>query len=483
MTTSPTASVLTGQTAPAAWIGTRRVESTIRLPVIDPYREIEIGTVGVADADLVDAVVTEAGRSLAAWSATAPATRADILDRTADLLEQRGAEIAATVSAEMGMPITLAAATQRDLPVSVLRSMAAATRAFAWSENIDGAVLHRVPAGIVAAITPWNMPVHQIVAKVAAALAAGCTVVLKPAEATPFDAELIRSCFIDAGVPAQGFAIVNGDGPTTGAALSAHPGLAHVSFTGSVRGGQAVARAAAGALTRTTLELGGKSPAVVLADADLATVIPKVFGSGLVNSGQACNATTRLILPAAHAGRIEELLVAAAGAARLGDPADPSTTHGPLASRIQTDRVLEHIATARESGARFVIGTGETEPSRGSDCFIAPIVLADLPPDAAAVREEIFGPVLVIQYYDDEAQAITLANDCQYGLSAEVWSGSTDHARAVAGELEVGQVKVNGVRTRMRPAVPFGGLKRSGYGRELGAVGLAEFTEIKAVMS
>ena len=285
MTASSTAPVITGQAAPAAWIGTRYVESGTRLPVIDPYRGIEIGTVGVADAAVVDEAVAEAGRSFADWSATEAATRADILDRTAELLERRGTEIAATVTAEMGMPITLALATQRDLPVAVLRSMAAATRAFAWSETIDGAILHRVPAGVVAAITPWNMPVHQIVAKVAAALAAGCAVVLKPSEATPFDARLIRSCFVDAGVPAQAFAIVNGDGPTTGAALSAHRGLAHVSFTGSVRGGQAVARAAAGALTRTTLELGGKSPAVVLPDADLDTVIPKVFASGLVNSG------------------------------------------------------------------------------------------------------------------------------------------------------------------------------------------------------
>ena len=481
MTLTPT--LPTNVRAPAALIGERRITGSGELMVTNPYTGTQLGSVAVADADLVDEAIRVAESALAAWSRTAPAQRAATLRRTADLVIERGAGIAGTVTAEMGMPITMALATQRDMPAAVLRAMAAAIEAFRWSEPVDGAELHRVPAGVVAAITPWNMPVHQIVAKVAAALGAGCPVVLKPSEATPYDAELIRGCFIDAGVPADAFAIVNGTGPITGAALTGAPGIAHISFTGSVRAGHAIAAAAATTLTRTTLELGGKSPAVVLPDGYLACVFPWVFASGLVNSGQACNATTRLVLPAAAAGDAERLLVQAAQQVRLGDPADPGTTHGPLSSLAHTERVLSQLGRARTDGARFVVGTGTRESATVSDCFIAPTVLADLPATAAAVREEIFGPVLVIQYYDDEADAIQIANDTEYGLSAEVWSASGEHAREVARELEVGQVKINGVRTRERPAVPFGGMKNSGYGRELGAVGLAEFTEIMAVMS
>jgi acyl-CoA reductase-like NAD-dependent aldehyde dehydrogenase len=327
------------------------------------------------------------------------------------------------------------------------------------------------------------MPVHQIIAKAAAAVVAGCSIVLKPAEQTPYDALRIGELFLEAGAPAGLFSVVTGTGPVTGAALAAHPALDRLSFTGSVRGGRAVAAAAAQTLTRTSLELGGKSPAVVLPDADFERAIPAVLGSGLVNSGQACNATTRLLIAHHQAAEAEELLADAARNVVLGDPRDPATTHGPLVSRAQREAVLGHIAGARAQGGRLITGTGAASTASPTGWFVDPTVIVGLPEDAHAVREEIFGPVIVVQTYTDVDDAVRIANDSDYGLSAEVWSDDPAQARAVAARLRVGQVKINGVRTRTRPLVPFGGMRDSGYGRELGAHGIEEFTEITAVMA
>lgn len=467
--------------SPAALIADREFGSDTTIPVWNPYTDTVIGTTDEATGAIVDEAVATAVAASRRWAATEIADRAAVLRRTAELIEERGQQIADMVTAEMGMPTTLAIATQQVMPAAVLRSMADAAERFPWTEESDGALLHRVPAGVIAAITPWNMPVHQIVAKLGAAFAAGCSVVLKPSEATPFDAAAVRACFLDAGLPAGALSIVNGTGPVTGTALAGHRDIAHVSFTGSVAGGKAVAAAAAGALSRTTLELGGKSPAVILPDADVAAVLPRVLASGLVNSGQACNATTRIVAPRSATSIVESILSQALSQIRLGDPASSTTTHGPLASRRQTERVLEHAAHARQTG-RVIAGTGENIRIGPSTCFVDPLIVTDLAPDARTVREEIFGPVLAVQYYDSEAEAIEVANDSDYGLSAEVWSGDPKHAADVARHLHVGQVKVNGVRTRERPAVPFGGIKNSGYGRELGGAGLAEFTEIQAVM-
>ncbi|MET4165973.1 MULTISPECIES: aldehyde dehydrogenase family protein [Gordonia] len=468
---------------PAALIEGRSIPDGAPIPVVNPFTDREIGVTHEAGAALVDEAVAAAVAALPGWSRTPASRRAAVLRSTADLIERPSHRIPAMVTDEMGMPITLSTVTQQALPATVLRATADAAESFPWEQTSDGTILRRVAGGVVAAITPWNMPVHQIIAKVAAAFAAGCTVVLKPSEATPFDAMLVRRCFIDAGLPAGAFAIVNGTGPVTGQALASHPDIAHVSFTGSVRGGKAVATAAVESLARTTLELGGKSPAVVLPDADLDAVVPRVLASGLVNSGQACNATSRLVLPAAHAGRIETLIDTALGHFVFGDPTASETTHGPLASPAHARRVLDHVNRARQDGARVIAGTGSQLDIGDSRSFVSPIVFGDLDPTAAAVREEIFGPVLVAQYYHDVAEAIELANDSQYGLSAEVWSADRDHALEVATQLEVGQVKVNGVRTRERPTVPFGGVKKSGHGRELGSAGITEFTEIMAVMA
>ncbi len=468
---------------PAAIIDGVAVETDDRIEVVDPFTNTVIGSTGQADAGIVGDAVASAVAAQRAWADTSVGTRADILRRTADAFEQNGNAIPNLVTSEMGMPTALATATQQVMPAAVLRAMADTAKAFPWRSHADGAELQHVPAGVIAAITPWNMPVHQIIAKVSAAFATGCAVVLKPSEMTPFDAVRVRELFIAAGLPEGVFAIVNGTGRDVGATLAARPGIAHVSFTGSVAAGKAVAAAAASTLARTTLELGGKSPAVVLPDADLQQVIPRVIASGLVNSGQACNATTRLVLPRAHAAEIESLIVESVSTIRLGDPRDRSTVMGPLASRRQAERVLDHIGKARADGGNLLTGTGDAVTIGASDNFIAPTVITGLEPTAHAVREEIFGPVLVVQYYDDVAGAVEIANDCDYGLSAEVWSSSPGAAKDVAAALDVGQVKVNGVRTRERPAVPFGGVKQSGYGRELGAAGLSEFTEIRAVMS
>lgn len=468
--------------APAALIGDRAVRSGQSVAVIDPFHDVVIGETGIATSAIVDDAVATARDAFETWSAVSPTDRAAIIRRAAILIENHPA-IAGTVTREMGMPITLSEVTQQAMPAAVLRAFASSAESFAWTEHIDGAELHHRPVGVVAAITPWNMPVHQVVAKVGAALAAGCTVVLKPSEATPFDAVLARECLMEAGLPAPAWSIVNGSGPVTGSALAGHPAIARVSFTGSVRAGRQVATAAAGTVRPATLELGGKSAAVVLPDASLDEVLPRVLAAGLINSGQACNATSRLVLPAARRSEAEAILAKAITAFRLGDPTDRATTHGPLASPAHAENVVAHIERARNDGATTVAGSGDRIPIGSSKSFVAPVIFADLARDAAAVREEIFGPVLVCQYYEDLADAIDIANDSDYGLSAEVWSASGDAAADIASHLRVGQVKINGVRTRERPAVPFGGTKNSGYGRELGVTGMAEFTEITAVMS
>lgn len=449
------------------------------IDVVDPFTGESIGSTHESGAETVDRAVSAAIRTFEDWSRTSVDERAVILERAADLLDERGTDVASMVTLEMGMPIRLSTVTQSQLPASVLRAAAGTARTFSWVEDIDGAQLRRRASGVVGAITPWNMPVHQIVAKVSAALGAGCTVVLKPSEATPIDAVAIAQIFLDAGLPRGAFNVVQGTGGVTGSALAAHPGIAHVSFTGSVGAGRTVAALAAGTLARTTLELGGKSPAVILPDADLDVAIAGALGSALVNSGQACNAPSRMVIPQHLAGEIERRIADATASFVFGDPSDPATTHGPLASKRQLDRVVDYAQSALSEGGRLVVGTGKPD----SGCFMAPTVIADLPSTARAVREEIFGPVVVLQTYRDIADAVRIANDSDFGLSAEVWSGDRDSATSVASKLHVGQVKVNGVKTRNRPAVPFGGVKKSGYGRELGALGFGEFTDVTAVMA
>ena len=453
-----------------------------RIPVTNAYTLKTLGEVVEADDTVVDRAVGAARAAFGEWSARDVTERAEILRAAADVVAERGERIAELVTAEMGMPITLSRVSQWQLPAAVLRTAADRATEFAWCEDIEGATLHRRPSGVVAAIGPWNMPVYQTVAKVASALVAGCTVVVKPSEQTPFDGQLLVQLLHDAGVPVGAVQLVQGSGPVTGSALSRHPGVNHVSFTGSAEAGRTVAALAAGSLTRCTLELGGKSPAIVLPAADLEKVIPSVLASWLVNSGQACNATTRLVVPAARLGEVEELIRGHVCDFTMGDPFDEATRMGPLSSVLHGARVVGFIERAQAAGGRFLSGRAARDEAYGPAFFVAPTVIADLDARAEAVREEIFGPVLVTQPYRDIDDAVRIAGDTRFGLSAEVW-GPADEAVAVAGRLHVGQVKINGVRTRERPGVPFGGVGESGYGRELGALGIKEFTDVTAVMA
>ncbi|MGO3325447.1 aldehyde dehydrogenase family protein [Gordonia sp. (in: high G+C Gram-positive bacteria)] len=472
--------------APAeCFIDGERVAATgARHLIIDPFTEAPMGAVHDADDDVVDRAVTSARRAHASWRDVPVDTRAALLERVAESLEGEESSIAGLVTREMGMPISLARITQAQLPGRVLRATAEVARAsFPWREESADAVLLRSGSGVVGAITPWNMPVHQIIAKVSAAVVAGCAVVLKASEQTPYDALRIAEMFAVAGAPDGLFNVVTGAGTTTGAALAGHRELSRLSFTGSVRAGRAVAALAASTLTRTALELGGKSPAVLLPDADLDRAVPAALGSGLVNSGQACNATTRLVVPAASFDDVVDRIRAAAKTYVLGDPTDADTTHGPLVTASAQRAVLGRIGQALADGGRLVTGTGAASRAADTGYFIDPTVIVDLPETAAAVREEIFGPVVVVQTYSDVDDAVRIANDSVYGLSAEVWSADEDRAQETAARLSVGQVKINGVRTRDRVLVPFGGMRDSGYGRELGVMGIDEFTDVTAVLS
>lgn len=477
---------MTEPLAPAACLidGHVVVADGPRQVIVDPYTEQPMGATPEVGEELVERAVRGALRAQNAWGAVSVAERADLLDRVAAHLDDEAESIAALVTREMGMPASLARVTQAQVPASVLRTTAALARdGFPWREDGPDAVLLRRGAGVVGAVTPWNMPVHQIIAKVSAAVVAGCTVVLKASEQTPYDALRVAELFVAAGAPHGVLNVVTGTGPQTGAALTGHPALSRVSFTGSVRAGRDVARRAAGALTRASLELGGKSPAVLLPDADLDVAVPAVLGSGLVNSGQACNATTRLVVLADRIDEVEARIRSAATKFVLGDPTDPATTHGPLVSAAARDAVLARIDGALAQGGRLVIGSGRRSTACDTGFFVDPTVIAGLGEDSEAVREEIFGPVLVLQEYTDVDDAARIANDSRYGLSAEVWSADPAAARSFAARLHVGQVKINGVRTRDRVTVPFGGMRDSGYGRELGMMGIDEFTDVTAVMA
>lgn len=427
--------------------------------VVSPWSGEVLGTVAAATPDQVSRAVAAAAAALPGWRDTAPHERAAVASKLADRLESDGGALASTVTAEMGMPTTLAAATQIDLPARVLRETVRAAEGLVWDDAGDPITLLRRPAGVLAAITPWNFPVHQIVAKLAAALLAGCTTVLKPSELTPFDADLLAELALDAGVPPGVLNLVQGPGPEVGEAVVADRRVDRVSFTGSVRGGRAVAALAAGHNAATTLELGGKSPAVLLDDVDCDRAVPGAVATGLVNSGQACNATTRLVVPRGRRDEIEEAVARAVDQLRVGDPSDPATTHGPLAGRDRRDAVRAVRERALADGARVVARHPVQEGERP---VVAPTVLADLPAEHPAVRDEIFGPVLVVQTYDDGAtdadgQAAAVANDSVYGLSAEVWSADPERAARLARRLDAGQIKINGARTRDRVAAPFGG--------------------------
>ncbi|MGB6243367.1 MULTISPECIES: aldehyde dehydrogenase family protein [Gordonia] len=451
-----------------------------RIPVVNPATEQIIGSIVDADETDVAAAFAAAREALSAWSARPVDERADYLDALADALHDRGEELAALATAEIGMPLAESRGVQAALPEQVLRSTADAARRLDWEyRDASGSTVLREPVGVVLGITPWNFPVHQLVAKLAPALAAGCTIVLKPAELTPLNALFLAGLCEAVSLPPGVVNLVTGRGATTGELLVQSQAYDMVSFTGSLRIGRHIGAVAGDRIVRATLELGGKSPAVVMDDADLEEAVRTTVKNCFTNAGQKCNAPTRLIVPEARRAQAMTIATEAAAAYRLGDPLDAETTMGPLASEVQRDKVLSYVEGARSRGARV---TGGRPADRDRGYFVEPAVITDVAHTDPVVREEIFGPVLVLLGHDGEEDAIRIANDTPYGLSAEVWSADAAQADRLARAIRAGQVRINGVRSPNPPIAPFGGYKASGLGRELGRFGIDEYLEVKAVL-
>ena len=449
------------------------------IEVIDSTTEEVMGSVPEGTVEDVDRAVAAARAAFPAWSALPVEERTALLTKVAEALGARMDDLADLITHEVGMPRMLSQLVQVGLPLNSFASAAQVATDFTWEQTVGNSLIVREPIGVVGCITPWNYPLHQIAAKVAPALAAGCTVVVKPSEVAPLNAFVLAEIMDEVGVPAGVFNLVTGFGPVVGEAIAAHKDVDMVSFTGSTRAGKRVTEVAAGTVKRVALELGGKSANVILPDADLATAVPDGVGKCFLNSGQTCSALTRMLVPRENLAEAEELARTTAETFTPGDPFDGSTRLGPLVSAAQRDRVRMYIDKGIGEGARLLTGGSDTPDGLDRGFFVAPTVFSDVTRDMAIAREEIFGPVLVIIPYDTEDEAVEIANDTDYGLAGGVWSGDPEHAKAVARRLRTGQVEVNG--GSFNPGAPFGGYKQSGNGREFGAFGLEEFLEVKAM--
>ncbi|MFH8240176.1 aldehyde dehydrogenase family protein [Streptomyces sp. NPDC018321] len=449
-----------------AW---RDADGRDTIDVVNPADGRVIGQVPAGTALDVDTAVRAARAALPGWSATPPAERAARLAALRDVLVVRKDEIAGTVTAELGSPLKFSQAVHAAAPIAVAGSYAELAATYVFEEKVGNSVVHHEPIGVVGAITPWNYPLHQIVAKVAPALAAGCTIVLKPAEDTPLTAQLFAEAVHEAGVPAGVFNLVTGLGPVAGQALAEHPGVDLVSFTGSTAVGRRIGATAGAAVKRVALELGGKSANVILPSADLAKAVNVGVANVMSNSGQTCSAWTRMLV---HRDQYDQAVELAAEAA--GKYADRI---GPLVNAKQQERVRGYIEKGVAEGARLVAGGPEAPREEG--CFVSPTVFADVSEDMTIAQEEIFGPVLSILRYDDEDDALRIANGTVYGLAGAVWAGDEAEAVAFARRMDTGQVDING--GRFNPLAPFGGYKQSGVGRELGLHGLTEYLQTKSL--
>ncbi|MFI7387961.1 aldehyde dehydrogenase family protein [Streptomyces sp. NPDC049813] len=439
------------------------------IAVVDPADEKVIGHVPAGTAEDIDAAVRAARTAFPGWAATPPTERAARIAALRDVLVARKDEIAETVTAELGAPLPFSQAVHAAVPVLVAGSYAELAASHPFEEKVGNSTVYAEPVGVVGAITPWNYPLHQIVAKVAPALAAGCTVVLKPAEDTPLTAQLFAEAIHEAGLPAGVFNLVTGLGPVAGQALAEHAGVDLVSFTGSTAVGRQIGATAGAAVKRVALELGGKSANVILPSADLAKAVNVGVANVMGNSGQTCSAWTRMLV---HTSQYDEAVeLAAAAAAKYGDRI------GPLVNAKQQARVRGYIEKGVEQGARIVAGGPEAPRPQGY--FVQPTVFADVTPDMAVAQEEIFGPVVSLIRYEDEDDAVRIANGTVYGLAGAVWAGDEAEAVAFARRMDTGQVDING--GRFNPLAPFGGYKQSGVGRELGAHGLSEYLQTKSL--
>jgi acyl-CoA reductase-like NAD-dependent aldehyde dehydrogenase len=448
------------------------------IEVLSASTEEVIGSVPDGTPQDVDVAVKDAVAAFPSWSETSVEERADWLDKIANALKERTEQIARTIAMEVGSPLSIATSIQAGLPVIVTSGYAKLLREMKFEQEIGNSLVVREAAGVVGAITPWNYPLHQIMAKVAPALAAGCTIVLKPSELAPLNAVLLAEACAAIGLPAGVLNIVHGYGPVVGEAIASHPQIDQISFTGSVRAGKRVATLAAETVKRVTLELGGKSACVILDDAPFEKAIPNGARNAMLNSGQTCSAWTRMLVPRARQQEAMELAAAAVNGLKIGDPLDVSTRVGPLISAAQRERVEGYIAKGKSEGAKLVAGGGRPAAfSKGY--FVEPTVFADVKSKMTIAQEEIFGPVLSILPYDSEAEAVEIANDSIYGLAGGVWSGDPERAMKFARKMRTGQVDVNG--GRYNPLAPFGGYKQSGVGRELGIFGLEEYLQIKSI--
>jgi len=445
--------------------------------VHDASTEEVMATVPQGTAEEATQAVLAARAAFPAWSALSVEERCAYIDKIVAGLKARTDEMGTAIAREVGMPIKMAKMIQVGGPIFNWGNAAKAARAFHWEEQVGNSRVVREPIGVVGCITPWNFPLNQITLKVAPALAAGCTVVLKPSEIAPVNAMILAEIIHAAGLPAGVFNLVNGSGPVVGEVLASHPEVDMVSFTGSTRAGKRVAELASATVKRVTLELGGKSASVILPDADLAAAVKGTIGACLLNSGQTCSAHTRMLVPADRYDEVKALVQATMAKFTLGTSLDENTRLGPLVSASQRERVLAFIRQGLEEGAELIAG-GPDKPAFDKGYFVQPTVLRVQPNDTLA-REEIFGPVLVILTYKDEEEAIRIANDTIYGLGGGVWGADLDHAVAVARRIRTGQVDING--GPFNGNAPFGGYKQSGNGRENGRYGLEEFLEYKAM--
>jgi betaine-aldehyde dehydrogenase len=462
---------INGQWVPSTGRGT--------IEVVNPTTEEVLGSIPQGTAEDVDRAVRAARDAFDGWSSTSATDRSKYLRAIAEQLQARGPELVETISNELGSPTWFSQLAQVGLPGIDVASVADIIENYQWSETVGNSLVVREPVGVVGAITPWNYPLHQITAKIAPAIAVGCTVVVKPSEVAPLNAFILAEIIDSIGLPPGVFNLVTGYGPEVGEAIASHPLVDMVSFTGSTRAGKRVSSLASESVKRVALELGGKSPNVILEDADFSKAIPDAVGQCFINSGQTCSALTRLIVPRSRLEEAEQIAKTAAEEYTVGDPFNEATRLGPLVSATQHDRVTRYIEQGINEGAKLVTGGPERPEETPKGYFVKPTVFSDVTSDMTIAREEIFGPVLAILPYDDEDDAVRIANDTDYGLAGGVWAADQDKAQNVASRIRTGQIAING--GAFNPLAPFGGYKQSGNGRELGKFGIEEFLETKSL--
>ena len=450
------------------------------LDVINPATEEAFATISLGTAEDVDTAAKAARAAFPAWSQSTVDERKAVIGKILAGMKARGEELAIAISKEMGAPIGLARTAQLGSGMGHFANILSVLDNYEFEEIRGSTRIVKEAAGVCGFITPWNWPLNQIACKVAPALAAGYTMVLKPSEIAPVSAYLLAEIIADSGLPAGVFNLVNGDGPTVGAAISAHPEIDVVSFTGSTRAGRAVAKAAADGIKRVTQELGGKSANIILDDApDFAKAVSGGIIGCFGNSGQSCNAPTRMLVPKARLAEAMEIATAAAAKASVGDPSDENTRLGPVVSELQFNKITALIEKGIEEGAELLVGGPGRPEGFDKGYYIRPTVFGNVTNDMTIAREEIFGPVLAILGYEDDADAVRIANDTEYGLSGYV-SGEPEHAERIARQLRTGMVHINGAGPDF--SAPFGGYKKSGNGREWGVEGFEEYLETKSMM-